>query len=138
MLYALNHDIEPDDRDAGILETLAGAWAKREGPRVGDFIQMLDGSLRRFTYDWGDGLQTTLTSHPVHGTYGGSFYFGHGAMSYSGGLDHEIPNESIQPTGEAREGRAWFFHHGHPGAHRGVGCKTPCRVFTQTEGVAHE
>ena len=48
---------------------------------------MLDGTKRRFTRD----------SLPLCG--GGSFYFGPGWMSYSGGLDHSMPKERFQLVG---------------------------------------
>jgi len=99
------------------------------GPRVGDFVHMPDGTLRRFTYDWGDGLQTTVgAAHPCNGD--ASFYLGRsGEASFSGSLDSTIPRDRITLTDERHAGRFWFFHHGFPGAHQGVHCDAPCRVY---------
>lgn len=116
--------IQFDDRDAEILRERVALWQTRIGkPRVGDFVRMVDGELRRFTYNWGDGLQTT------YGGQSGSFYFGGNYMDYSGSLDSAVPIESIRDTGETMDGDAWFFHHGLSGAHRGVTVKVPCRVY---------
>jgi len=116
-----------DARDAAIRATRLAAWNKRAGPRVGDFIHMLDGTLRRFTHDWDDGLQTTMPS-----IGGESFYLGLGYMSYSGALDPRIPLERIAAReGETRDGSAWFFHHERACGHNGVYFTVPCRVFEE-------
>lgn len=117
-----------DDRDVEIARERVELWNKRSGPRVGDWIAMLDGTLRRFTHHWGDGLQTTCGNGD-----NGSFYFARGCMSYSGGLDPSIPIAQIVETSEIRNGNAWFFHHDSSGAHRGVYFTAPCRVFRQIQ-----
>jgi hypothetical protein len=101
------------------------------GPRVGDFVLMLDGSTRRFTHDWGDGLQTTVNTAPCNGDQ--SFYHGGTHVSFSGSLAPSIPLEQIKPTSEILHGWFWFFHHDQQRAHNGVHFKLPCRVFTQKE-----
>jgi len=120
------YGITPDDRDEAILHALVAEWDEVHGPRVGDFLRFGDGTLRRFTYDHGPehGIQTTARPG-----FGESFYFGHGYMSFSGGLDSCVPHDAITPTNETREGSAWFFHHGCSGAHRSVYVSVPCRVF---------
>lgn len=116
---------EFDARDGEILAANIAAWNKREGARVGDWCRMPDGEMRRFTYAWDDGLQTT------HNRIGGlgSFYFGGGYMNYSGCLDRIIAHERIFPTEETKPGAAWFFHHNQAGAHKGVYFNVDCRVF---------
>lgn len=116
-----------DARDEEIRQQRITAWQQRQGPRVGDFVLMNDGTTRRFTHDWGEDIQTTSSYYPTHG----SFYFGDGYCSYSGGLDPAILKTSIEDTGETRDGTVWFFHHGCSGAHRGVHCTIPCRVYRQ-------
>lgn len=113
-----------DERDAAILAENTETWNTRPGPRVGDFVRMPDGDMRRFTYDWSDGLQTT---HPR--LQDQSFFFGRGYMSFSGSLDSSIPLERIHETNETKEGRVWFFHHNEAKAHNGVYCSVVCRVF---------
>ena len=117
-----------DDKDAEIYAKYLTEWNERKGPRVGDYIRMLDGSLRRFTYHWGDSIQTTTKDAYA---YGCCFYFGGTFMSFSGGLDSAIPLAQIEPTDEILDGNAWFFHHGFADAHRGVHFTVPCRVFVQ-------
>lgn len=113
-----------DDRDAAILAERQRARDAIAGPRVGDYVRMPDGTLRRFTYAWGDGLQTTCAG------FGCSFYLcASGHASYSGGLDPTIAREHIVATDETRPGAFWFFHHDLAGAGRGVDVTAPCRVY---------
>jgi hypothetical protein len=122
-----------DERDAELLRVLQDKWDAKAGPRVGDFVQMLDGTLRRFTHNWGDSLQTTVGgNHPCSGD--ASFFFGAGYMSFSGSLDRAIPRASLENTWETRIGRAWFFHHNEARAHNGVYFDVTCRVFRQLAG----
>jgi len=122
-----------DERDAQILKQRIAMWAEIQGPRVGDFVKMKDGTLRRFTHDWGDDIQTTVG--PVHPCSGdASFYFGGDYMSFSGSLDHAIPKSSLREIGE-QEGGAWFFHHNEMRAHNGVSVRVPFRVYEQTGAV---
>lgn len=121
---------EFDGKDAEILAERIAEWGKIAGPRVGDFCELADGTVRRFTHDWGDSLQTTCgTGHPCAGDV--SFYFGKGYMSFSGSLDSSIPKEQFSSVNEMREGSAWFFHHDWAKAHNGVYFKVPCRVYRQ-------
>lgn len=102
------------------------------GPRVGDYIEMLDGSLRRFTHDWGDSLQTTVgTNHPCSGDE--SFYLcDNGALSFSGSLAPPIDISNIADTGKTRSGGCWFFHRDYATAHNGVRAEVDCRIYKQT------
>jgi hypothetical protein len=125
-----------DERDVEIARERLAEWNELPGPRVGDWVKMLDGTVRRFTHDWGDEIQTTSASPGLCTVDGpdresGSFYFHGSGMSFSGGLDRSIPKAGLVETEEVKEGRAWFFHHGHSGAHRGVHFTVPCRVFKQ-------
>lgn len=114
-----------DERDADILHERTKRRETRTGPRIGDFIRMLDGRLMRFSHDWGDDIQISE---------GGSFYLSEGGgLSFSGGLEPPILKSTIVDTGEQRDGWVWFFHHGVSGAHRGVRCALPCRVYRQIE-----
>jgi hypothetical protein len=116
---------EIDERDREILADRQAAYERRPGPRVGDWVLMPDGSARRFTYDWGDGLQTTCGDGDA-----GSFYIGDGYLSYSGTLDHTIPRERLRECpGDALPGRVWFFHHDWHRADNGVHFEIPFRVF---------
>ena len=117
---------EFDDRDQAILAARITQWERQAGPRVGDFVHMPDGSLRRFTHHWGDGLQTTC-GHPCAGDQ--SFYFAGAYMSFSGSLDSSIDIARITDTGEQKDGKAWFFHHDFMTAHNGVTVTVPCRVY---------
>jgi hypothetical protein len=114
-----------DEKDAEIVLASVVIWNERGGPRVGDWCRMPDGEMRRFTYAWDDGMQTT-----IRGSTGGhGFYFDRGYVSFSGSLDRTIPFSQIFPTDEIKPGEAWCFHRGMPRAHSGVYFTVPCRVF---------
>ncbi len=115
-----------DSEDGTIAIARLAAWNEREGPRVGDWINMRDGTRRRFTHDWGDGLQTTT---PQFGL--GSFYLGDGYADYSGALDPTVMRENIEATSEISPGDFWFFHHNFWGAGRAVNVELSCRVFNE-------
>jgi len=118
---------EFDARDAEILAKREQLFNRQQGPRVGDFLRVADG-IRRFTHDWGDGIQTTVgKNHPCNGD--SSFYLGEGYASFSGSLDPAIEKTKLRDTGETLEGSFWFFHHDFWGADCGVNFKIPCRVF---------
>ncbi len=116
-----------DERDEKIKQERLALWNAVKGPRVGDFVKMPDGSLRRFTHDWSDSLQTTVTFQSDE-----SFYFAGPYMSFSGSLDPGISKENLTDTGEIKEGRCWFFHHGYVQAHGSVHTTVPCRVYEYT------
>lgn len=123
---------EFDTRDAATLASLIDAWNGVAGARVGDFVKMPDGTLRRFTHDWGDSIQTTGAGQFAEDV---SFYFAGGYMSFSGSLDSAISKDALRDTGEVKDGRAWFFHHGEVRAHNGVQVRVPCRVY-EYQGAA--
>ena len=126
-----NHDIVPDERDAELLRSRYAAWAKRRGPRVGDFLRVGPDRFLRFTHDWGEDIQTT--SRTFSGD--GSFYLSSdGFASFSGSLDPAIDKRRLTKTDELRNGSFWFFHHDRSGGHRGVGATMPCTVWALIEG----
>ncbi len=126
-LRALNPEL--DARNLEILATRARAYAARERPQVGDFARMPDGSLRRFTHDWGDGLQTTCgPSHPCVGDQ--SFYLSEHGADFSGSLDSIVSVQRISATAETLPGAFWFFRNNYVTAHNGLrGLRMPCRVW---------
>lgn len=119
-----------DERDAEIARERVRAWNERPGARVGDWVTLRDGSWRRFTHDWGDGLQTTIKNNVDT-----SFYLGKGYVSFSGSLDPTLPRADLVETSETKNGNFWFFHHDSVGAHRGVYFEAPCRVFAQKDAA---
>ena len=119
-----------DERDSAIRAERLALFDSIDGPRVGDWIRMLDGSVRRFTHDWDeDGLQVQ-TPLSVCGPC--SFYFtSSGHQDYSGGMDPIVPLTRIVRTTEIKPGPVWFFHHGIQRAHNGVYTDVPCRVYLE-------
>ena len=131
--YYETHAREGLDRiDRDSLDTRCAERDKRIGPRVGDWVQMLDGTVRRFTYNWGDGLQTTYRWKSSGNVETGRFCLDKsGAVSFSGSLDNSIPTERLVDTGEIRLGYVWFFHHDEHKAHNGITVAIDCRVFKE-------
>ncbi len=135
-LYQVNHAILPDELDATILAKKESAWNTRTGPRVGDFV-LIGERWGRLSHDWGDELQWSQ---------GGSFYLGHGGVSFSGSLNPGIPKANLTHLDTTKLGEFWFFHNDSAGASRAVGCKILCRVFraktyfyiVTTEGTPRE
>jgi hypothetical protein len=121
------HQHPLDERDSALLAARIGAWNEGVGPRVGDFLELPDGTMLRFTHDYGEGIQTTCR----HAS--GSFYFGVGYMSYSGPLDPPVDKAALEDTYRTHPGRAWFFHHDYRTAHNGVYVHVECRVFRTAE-----
>lgn len=124
-LYQINHLVEPDEFDRGIMSVLLEVWNSHythspDHPRVGDYIITPEGQYVRAAYIWPDQTQTCEA---------GSFHLGIGGASMSGGLDHGYKTERLVNTGETKEGSFWFFHHRHQQAHNGVGLTCACRVF---------
>lgn len=117
-----------DTQDALLLVKREMLFNEIPGPRVGDFLRVADGAVLRFTHDWGDVIQTTVTAkHPCHGD--ASFYLSDGHVSFSGSLNPAICKDSLRDTGETLEGSFWFFHHNQAQAENGVYFKMKCRVF---------
>lgn len=123
-----------DDFNKGILSERQRARTSRSGIMQGDFIRSGD-KLARVTHVWqGDGIptdketaQTTVFSDDGEG---GSFYLSaSGGCSYSGSLESGVRIDHLKDTGETREGRCWFFHHGISGGGRGVSATVRCRVW---------
>lgn len=127
-MFQLDPNMTPDGRDHVIARDRLTVWSRKPGPRVGDFVVMPDGTRERFAYEWPKGIQTTDDENA-------SFYLGYGYVSMSGALlNPTIPKEKLQPTSETKEGVFWFFHHDLPGYARGVGARTPCRVYRLVGG----
>ncbi|ADV02159.1 MULTISPECIES: hypothetical protein [Comamonadaceae] len=116
----MNHHLDSIDQE--MLRISIEMRDTLEGPRMGDFVLFPNGELERFSYDWGNDIQTSP---------GGSFFLGkagHASLS-CGGLHPPVSKQSLEITSAALPGAFWFFHHGTAGAGRGVECEAPCRVY---------
>jgi hypothetical protein len=103
---------------------------EHNGPRVGDFVIMPDGTTRRFTYDWKEagGIQTTNANSTDISFYLNSY----GRCDFSGGLDDPIPHDCLEDTLDNRLGSVWFFSRDMARAHNGVYAKVAFRVYRYT------
>ena len=117
-----------DEKNINLVRSYAVERDKIDGPRMGDFVVFQDEEgqiVERISCLFDSSVHQFAQTSPW-----GSFYLGKsGAVSFSGGLNPSIPLESLTQTEETMEGAFWIFHHGEVGAHRGVGCTAPCRVF---------
>jgi hypothetical protein len=128
--------------DADNLRILKERQTKRDrlaGARVGDFVRMADGSLRRFsglsptTLSTYDGHGRRHTSRPGYQLASGNPSFllqEDGTTSFSAGNDF-VEGLEIRDTGEQIAGEFWFFHHDKPAAAGDVRFMIPCRVYEQ-------
>ena len=64
-----------------ILKERTNEFNKKQGARVGDFLELPTGEYVIFSHDWGEGLQTST---------GGSLYLGNGYISFSGCMDSGV------------------------------------------------
>lgn len=111
-----------DERDEQLRQVRIVARANLAEPLVGDYVLFPGGELERFSHAWETGLQTSAA---------GSFHiFKDGNASFSGGLNPSTPRNQLVLTGKMLPGTFWFFHHDEVGAHRGVYCTIPCKVYT--------
>lgn len=109
-----------------ILTERCNAYNEIIGPRVGDYLKLPYGIYTRFTYDWGDKIQTGG---------GNGFYLGNGYISYSGSLDSGVKKSDIKQILEIKIGSVWFFNNDVKVAHNGHDTKMMFRVFEPIEGA---
>ena len=131
LLDALVHGPAPEVRlapgpRADLLNySLVLAWTRRRiaapALQVGDVVRLADGSTRRVAHIWPDGWQPTWTEGA------GSFAFGDGDTSYSGGLDPLLPFP--EPTEETQPAAFWIPHHDRLCAGCAVHVSLPVRVW---------
>lgn len=111
-----------DERDQATRDARLASLDAVDAPRCGDFVDFTDGTLRRISYIWPEGCQTTDASS-------GHYYLGDGYVSMSGGLCPCVPTRSLEHTDETRDGAVWFFHHDWWTAGGGVDFVVPFRVY---------
>ncbi len=117
----------PDEHDRDLLTQRSDRRNQRPGMRVGDWLVLLDGTIRRIAYIWTEAKLVQPTDHEDTG----SFYLGLGYLSMSGGLDSGLPMDDFTSTGMHRKGSCWLFHHNIREAHNGVDMELLCRLFQQ-------
>jgi len=124
--YSPETSDEHSERDFDLLAERIKKLNKRDGrPRLGDFVIMPDESIRRFTHDWTDSLQTTIRQ----GT-DSSFYFSpNGFCDFSGSLDSSLPIERLEETTATRLGRVWFFSNNVARMHNAVRAQVSFRAY---------
>lgn len=128
-MTVLHGPLVADETDKAIFEQRAAARDRREGPRVGDFIDYSDGTVRRISYVWdGEYMPDGIARYQT--TDGGSFFLGSDFMDYSGSLYPGVRASALRATGKTRPGSCWIFHHDYMTAHNGVDGEVACRVYT--------
>ncbi|MDR0285751.1 MAG: hypothetical protein LBI33_12825 [Propionibacteriaceae bacterium] len=122
----LVHDdprIEASDKDRDIYRRRVAAYQeRRDTVQVGDYALVPGGTYKRVCHLYDDG--------GVQLTRCGSWHLGEGGhLSFSGGLDPVIPQSSLRPTGETKDGDMWFFHNGEWCAENAVHGVMPLTVW---------
>lgn len=116
-----------DARDEQLRQQGLIYWNTTNDPRVGDYVTLGDGTLHRISTKSSTSFQL---SDP---RFGASFHWCWWYCSYSGGHQMALHAlSSLEDTGETRDGDVWVFHHDQAGAHRGVTCTIPCRIYRLT------
>ena len=116
-----------DARDEQLRQQGLIYWNTTNDPRVGDYVTLGDGTLHRISTKSSTSFQL---SDP---RFGASFHWCWWYCSYSGGHQMALHAlSSLEDTGETRDGDVWVFHHDQAGAHRGVACTIPCRIYLLT------
>jgi hypothetical protein len=110
----------PDARDKAIADEIAAAYLAFNGPRVGDWAEMPDGTYKRIAHSWGDSIQ--LCS-------GGSFYVSKSGASMSGGLDDAIDASRFAATDQYKVAGFWFPHHDNLERDCAIGLRFPVKVW---------
>ena len=132
ILRSIEEQIKANHRNENeaILAMRIGAFDKIEGPRVGDWLDFLDGTSARIAHHWGDAVQPASGNGDTGSFYlGSSFYLGGGLLSYSGGLEPGIRVERLTFVEKYRSGRLWFFDRDYHRAGGAVHFKAQFRVF---------
>lgn len=119
-----------DPKNIAMLQARLIAREQITGPRVGDWIERLDGTRSRATYVWDLG-KDGLHVQDGGGEWGSFYLMQSGHEDYSGSLDPSIPATSLELTGETQEGRVWFFHRDHWMRDNGVSFTIQERVWKQ-------
>lgn len=92
-------------------------------PRLGDFVELPDGSMRRLCAQWPGEFQVTPTETS------GCFNIDGGSIDYSGSLEPCVDATRLRFDWRYRLGQVWFFKDGMPAAHAGIDAEIPFRVF---------
>lgn len=119
---------ELDATDLAIAGSRIIALERVSGPRCGDFVRYPDGHEERISHLWEFHPDDEFESF-AQTSEDGSFYLGHGYVSFSGGLNPGVPIASLRLTDETKPGRVWMFHHDHRRAHNGVDFEIVFRVY---------
>lgn len=123
----INSQFTFDDLDEQLRTQGLGIWNNIHGARIGDYVELSCGTLHRISLLTADHFQL------AEPRFGASYYWAWWYCSFSGGHKPVLYDRSaLESTGTVRDGDAWMFHHDQPGAHRGVSCTIPCRVYRLT------
>jgi hypothetical protein len=120
----INAQFSFDARDEELRAQGLSIWATVITPRIGDFVQLPSGTIARIS------LLTKSQFQVSDPRFGSSYHWLWWYCSYSGGHRPVLYERAhLSDTGRVQDGDAWVFHHDQAGAHRGVGCTIPCRIY---------
>ena len=116
---------EINEKTQKMIEEIEKRRNNLAGPLVGDYVKYPDGTYKRFSHAWDDGIQVTC----YYGNGGSFFLCSNGKASYSGGLDPSIPYPKLKITEEIKEGLFWVFKDDVHMAFNGVHFNMDCKVW---------
>lgn len=124
----INSQFTFDARDEELRQQGLAYWNDVEGPRVGDYVRMPSGEIERIS------TKTSTHFQVAEPRFGASYYWAWWYCSFSGGhkpVLHKL--SALVFTGTTHDGDVWVFHHDQAGAHRGVSCTIPSRLWHLAE-----
>lgn len=95
-----------------------------DGPRVGDYVELPNGDLRRICVTHFDGDAQMTPSETS-----GSFNIDGGACDYSGTCGDVFKLIELRFLHRYKLGSVWFFKDGMPTAHSGIDAEVPMRIY---------
>lgn len=120
----INSQFSFDDCDEQLRTQGLSIWNDILEPRIGDYVEIPCGTLHRIS------LFTKESFQVAEPRFGASYYWAWWYCSFSGGHKPVLYRRQLLiDTGSIRDGNVWVFHHDQPGAHRGVSCDIPCRIY---------
>lgn len=126
----INSQFTFDARDEELRQQGLAYWNEVQGPRVGDYVRMPFGAIERIS------TKTSTHFQLADPRFGASYHWAWWYCSFSGGQKPVLyPLASLADTGDLNDGSVSVFHHDQAGAHRGVSCTIPCRLWHLTETV---
>lgn len=125
----MRSDAKNGDVNEQILKDRVCEFDSIEGPRVGDYVRLDDGSLARIA---------KITDHYFQLGVGSFYLHGRDGCSFSGTLYPPHPHRCLKATPGTKDGLIWFFSANEAKANNGVDYEIELRIFDVQEEYRKE